>query len=302
MPVLGGFDNAMDRILLLGANGQVGWELSRSLLPLGDVTALTRNQCDLSDMAALANVLRNLRPDIIVNAAAYTAVDQAEINTEMAMCINAEAPAVLADEARRLGALLVDYSTDYVFDGAKSEAYVETDTPNPINVYGRSKLAGLQAIKKSGCRHLIFRVSWVYGGRGSNFVKSMLRLAKDHTELNVVEDQVGAPTSADLIADVTSQVLTLTRRGLGEEGVFHLAPSGETSWYGFAQAIFDHVSSVTGSTVPRLSPIKAIEYPALAQRPANSRLNTAKIERTFGLYMPRWQTSMKRIIEEVIKP
>jgi len=291
----------MAKILLFGEDGQVGWELKRSLSVLGELTAPSMNDCDLSDKAKLKSVIRNLCPDIIVNAAAYTAVDQAETDIETAMCINAEAPAILAEESRKINALLVDYSTDYVFDGAKSHAYDETDEPNPVNIYGFSKLAGLQAIQKSGCRHLIFRVSWVYGSHGNNFVKTMLRFAKERSELKIIADQIGSPTPADLIADVTALAISLIQNGKGEEGVFNLVPTGEVSWHGFAEAIFNHAAQFTNDTAPKLLPIETSEYPAMAKRPFNSCLNTDKLEQAFGFYMPNWQWPLKHIIEEIVK-
>ena len=301
-PVLtrNGFKGSMVNILLFGANGQVGWELCRSLLPVGELTALAREHCDFTNKDMLVNSVREVQPDIIVNAAAYTAVDKAEEDVATAQLINTGAPAILADEAKSLGALLVDYSTDYVFDGTKQEPYVETDEINPLNEYGRSKLAGQHAIENSGCRHLIFRVSWVYSSRGNNFVKTMLRLGEQRNELRVVSDQVGSPTPADLIADVTAQALTLIRTGKGEEGLFNLVPAGETSWYGFADEIFSHAAKIRDFKAPELAPVSTSEYPAPARRPLNSRLDTAKLEHAFGVCMPAWQIPMKRIIEEII--
>jgi len=291
----------MAKILLFGEDGQVGWELKRSLSPLGELTAPSLSDCDLTNKKKLVSTVRDLCPDIIVNAAAYTAVDKAETDIEAAMRVNAEAPAIMAEEARNLGALLVDYSTDYVFDGTKPNAYVETDTPNPINIYGSSKLAGLQAIQQNGCRHLIFRVSWVYGSHGHNFVKTMLRLAKERSELKVVADQIGSPIPADFIADITAQAICSLQKGDGEEGLYNLAPAGKTSWCEFAEEIFKNLERLTNSSVPKLFPIETSEYPAPAQRPVNSCLNTEKLERIFGFYMPIWQLPLKRIIEEVVK-
>jgi len=291
----------MTKILLFGEDGQVGWELKRSLAALGEIIAPSLKECNLSDKEKLESVVRDVCPDIIVNAAAYTAVDQAEKDTQTAMSVNADAPAILAEEAKKINALLVDYSTDYVFDGSKPKAYVETDTPNPINVYGSSKLAGLQAIQQSGCRHLIFRVSWVYGVHGNNFVKTMLRLAKERSELKIIDDQIGAPTPADLIADVTALAISLIQNGRGEEGVFNLVPTGEVSWYGFANAIFKYVKEYTNDTTPKLLPIETSEYPTPAKRPINSCLNTEKLQRSFRFHMPNWQQPLKHIIKEIVK-
>ncbi|MGK2915719.1 MAG: dTDP-4-dehydrorhamnose reductase [Porticoccaceae bacterium] len=290
-------------ILLLGAQGQVGWELCRALAPVGRINAIGRSQCDLTDVDAVVELIRSRRPDLVVNAAAYTAVDRAETEPALAMRINAELPAVLAAEAKRLGALLVDYSTDYVFDGGKTTPYVEIDETNPGNVYGRSKLAGLRAIEASGCRHLVFRVSWVYGARGANFLKTMLRLAGERTELRVVADQIGSPTSAEFIADVTAQTLSLLGRGKGDEGVFHLAPAGETAWHGFACAIVEE-ARMAGAKLAlgaaHIVPITAAEYPLPAARPPNSRMDCGKLVRTFGLHLPHWADALPRIVEEAV--
>ena len=296
-----GLRHNMDKILLLGVNGQVGWELSRSLLPLGDVTALSRSECDLANKDELVSKIRTLRPSIIVNAAAYTNVDKAEADQETAMCINAEAPAILAEEAKRLDALLVDYSTDYVFDGTKSDAYLESDIAHPVNVYGRSKLAGLQAIQQSGCRFLVFRVGWVYGRHGNNFVKTMLRLGQEKEELSIVSDQIGSPASADLIADVSAQTISLNRSSGGIEGVFNLVPTGTTSWYGFADVLFNYAAQISDFKQPKLIPIKSNEYITPAKRPANSCLNIEKLQNVLGLNLPAWQVPLKRILDEIVR-
>jgi len=288
-------------ILLLGANGQVGWELSRSLSTVGAVHAVTRQECDVSDPAALRTLIHTRRPSIIVNATAYTAVDKAESEPDKARAINVEVPALLAAEAKASGALLIDYSTDYVFDGSTRDVYLESDATAPLSVYGQTKLEGLRAIEASGCRHLVFRVSWVYAARGGNFLRTILRLAREREQLSVVADQFGAPTPADLIADVTAQCLMLLRNGKGSEGVYHLAPSGETTWHGFASAI---VREAVAAGIPlKLLPenIRAIttaEYPTAAKRPANSRLDTNKIRSTFGLALPSWERPLPRIIRE----
>lgn len=294
----------MTPILLLGKDGQVGWQLQRSLAPLGRVTAVGRAECDLSDLDGLRALIRAEKPKIIVNAAAYTAVDKAESEPQLAQRINADAPAVMAEEARALGALLVHYSTDYVFDGRKREAYVETDAPNPLSVYGRSKLAGEQAIAATGCRALIFRTSWVFGARGNNFVKTILRLAGEGSPLRIVDDQIGSPTPAAMISSVTGLVLAAVRRGESlPEGarLYHLAAANPVSWCGFARAIVDCASRTPGfSGLPAPESIAAIgtaDYPLPAPRPANSRLDCSRLEADFGLEMPDWQPYLARMLQ-----
>ena len=250
----------MNKILLTGANGQVGWELARSLAPLGEVIARNRATLDLTDSAAVAVAIKEVRPDIVVNAAAYTAVDQAEREPDLAMKINAEAPAVMAEAAQKLGSLLVHYSTDYVFDGVKQGAYTEEDMPNPLGIYGRSKLAGEQAIQLSGCRHLIFRTSWVYGLRGKNFLRTIQRLAGERNEISVVDDQVGAPTWSRMIAEATALAL----RSEPESGIYNLTAAGVTSWHGFAKAILE-AQQWRGN----LTAIMTDAYPLPAKRPVN---------------------------------
>lgn len=289
----------MAKLLLFGANGQVGRELSRSLLPVGDVYAVRRGQCDLTDKDAIMRTVREVRPDVIVNAAAYTAVDRAESEEDVAMAINGKAPGVLAQMAKEAGSLLVDYSTDYVFDGEKKLPYVETDRPCPLNVYGRSKLAGLQAIEQSGCRYLVFRVSWVYGRIGKNFVNTMLRLAGEKPELKVVADQWGSPTPADLIADITAHALMM-KRSEREEGLFNLAPRGETNWHEYAAFIYQVYRQLTQKKIPEVIPVTSAEYPVAASRPKNSRMNTHKIQEVFGITLPDWRTPLQRIIEDTI--
>ena len=281
------------RILLLGRHGQVGWELERALAPLGEVKAYDRAGLDLADAPRLAAAVRALQPEAIVNAAAYTAVDKAESEREAAFAVNATGPRVLAEEARRIGALLVHYSTDYVFDGEKRTPYVEDDATHPLSVYGASKLAGEEAIRKAGCRHLILRTSWVYGPRGKNFMLTMLRLAKERPELRVVDDQVGAPTSSIEIARATAQVLAHAARSPELSGLFHLAAQGETSWYGFAQAILARAGIAT--------PIFAIpteDYPTPARRPRNSRLDCSRLRETFGVTLAPWQDGLAEAIAE----
>ncbi|MEQ7919220.1 dTDP-4-dehydrorhamnose reductase [Xanthomonas sp. WHRI 1810A] len=294
------------KILLLGKGGQVGWELQRSLATLGELVSLDRHgenglSGDLADLQSLRQTVRQVAPDVIVNAAAYTAVDGAESDAEMAHLINAEAVALLADESARLGCLLVHYSTDYVFDGSGSQPWRELDEVAPVNAYGSTKLAGEQAILNSGCKHLIFRTSWVYGALGNNFAKTMLRLAKDRAQLNVIADQVGAPTGADLIADVTAIAI---RHAWGDDkvsGIYHLAASGFTSWHEYATLVIDLGRSLGESlAVERITPIPTEQYPTPARRPLNSRLDTAKLCRTFSIHLPDWQSGVTRMLKEVL--
>ncbi|SAL13909.1 dTDP-4-dehydrorhamnose reductase [Caballeronia udeis] len=282
-------------ILLTGVNGQVGFELARSLQGLGKVVALDRNHLDLGDLDQVRRVVREVKPTLIVNPAAYTAVDKAETDAATCLRANAEAPGVIAEEAKRLGAALVHYSTDYVFDGAKDGPYEETDLTNPQNVYGRSKLAGEQAIAASGCDHLIFRTSWVYGTRGKNFLLTMLRLGAERNELSVVADQFGAPTWATTIAALSAHVLSQAAAGTSNwwhenSGVYHLTASGSTSWHGFAQAIFDNSSL---EKKPSVTPIPAASYPTPAARPANSRMSNEKLFTAFGLKAPDWDDALR---------
>ncbi len=296
------------KILLLGKDGQVGWELQRALSPLGEVVACNCHEADLEQPESLRQLVRSVAPQIIVNAVAYTAVDRAESEPDRAMCINAESVGVLAEEVKRLNGWLVHYSTDYVFDGSKQGAYLETDVTAPQSVYGQSKRAGELAIEASGCNHLILRTSWVFAARGNNFAKTMLRLAKDRAELKVVSDQIGAPTSAELIADVTALALyrlqhdqTLAERA---SGIYHLVASGEVNWHGYAQYVIGEALRL-GATLDalpeRVHPISTAEYPLPASRPTNSRLNTQKLRDTFGVILPSWQTHAQRMITEIIQ-
>lgn len=292
------------KLLLLGKDGQVGWELQRSLSPLGNVLALGRSQCDLSDLGKLKEIIRKFNPQVIVNAAAYTAVDKAEADLELAYTINRSLPALLAAEASTSGAWLVHYSTDYVFDGSKADAYVEDDTPHPLNVYGKSKLAGEQQIMLSGCKHLILRTSWVFSAHGANFAKTMLRLAAERSELKVVGDQYGAPTSAELIADVTALCLVrlLLKDDCALQGIYHLTASGYTSWHGYAQYVIEQ--AMQGGHALKCLPaavvsIPASDYPVPAKRPYNSRLNSSKLQQIFGLSMPPWQLHVQRMLGEL---
>ena len=297
----------MTRILLLGRNGQLGWELQRSLAPLGRLTALGRAQANLEKPATLRDAIRNNAPDLIVNAAAYTAVDKAEAEPDAAATVNSQAVGVLAEEAKKLGALLVHYSTDYVFDGSKSGPYTEDDAPNPLSVYGRTKLEGDRAIQASGCRHLIFRTSWVYAARGGNFVKTILRLAGERDELKVVADQIGAPTSAELLADVTALcagfVTHCPERFAGVAGTYNLAASGETSWHNYAQFVVENAVRLglpLKLASAAIRPIATSEYPLPAQRPLNSRLATDKLRSVFGIELPHWQIHLERVIAELV--
>ncbi len=284
------------KILLTGASGQVGHELARSLQGLGEVIAVDRARMDLADLDQVRDVIRSLRPDLIVNPAAYTAVDRAEAEPELAWRINAEAPEVMAREAKALGAALVHYSTDYVFDGSKAGAYVETDATGPINVYGKSKLAGEQAIAAAGIAHLILRTSWVFGMRGNNFLLTMLRLAKERGALQVVSDQVGAPTWSRTLADSTALALAQARAGGAawweqNSGVVHLCSQGQTSWYGFTEAII-----AAAGIECKLTPISSDAWPAAARRPRNSVLDTAKFRERFG-NLPEWQAALRLCLE-----
>lgn len=292
------------RILLLGSTGQLGWELARTLMPLGRVIAPDRGHCDLANVDTLAAQVDACKPDVIVNAAAYTAVDKAEQAPAVAMAINAHAPELLAVAARRHGALLVHYSTDYVFDGGKPGPYTETDAPNPLGVYGRSKLAGEEAVRAAGADHLIFRTSWVYAARGKNFLRTILRLAGEREALRIVADQFGAPTWARLIAQVTALALQqdLARRGQGafDSGTFHLTAAGETSWHGFASAIVAAARSHDPALLCRtVMPITTAQYPLPAARPANSRLDGARLRARYALDMPPWDDGLRLCLGEI---
>jgi dTDP-4-dehydrorhamnose reductase len=271
------------KILLTGRNGQVGWELERSLNGLGEVVAFDRTRLDLADPDQIISAVRSVRPDVLVNAAAYTAVDRAESEPDTAHAINAFAPGLLSEEAKKLGALLVHYSTDYVFDGTKRGAYSEKDAPNPLNIYGRTKWAGERAVQAAGGRHLILRTSWVYAPRGKNFLLTILRLAKERKELRVVDDQIGAPTTSAMIAEATARILTCA----DPHGLYHLSASGRTSWHGFAEAILRGA----GFGIP-VMPIPTSQYPTPARRPANSLLDNTVLERHFEIRVPVWEEGL----------
>jgi dTDP-4-dehydrorhamnose reductase len=294
------------KIFLLGKDGQVGWELQRALSPLGELVACGRQEADLEDIDRLRQLVRQTQPDVIVNAAAYTAVDKAESESAKARRINAEAVGALGEEADQLNAWLVHYSTDYVFDGAKSSPYEEEDSTHPLSVYGETKLEGEQLIRQSQGKHLIFRTSWVYAARGGNFAKTMLRLAKERSELKVVADQHGAPTSAELIADVTALVLHRIDQLAGSTpalaGTYHLAASGDTTWHGYAQHVLELAQTngaILNAGPGAVLPISTEAYPVPAARPKNSRLNTTKLTSTFNLHLPHWHYHVQRLVDEL---
>jgi len=293
------------KILLFGKVGQLGWELNRSLQPLGDIVALDIGEVDFSKPESLRQIVRDINPDVICNAVAYTAVDKAEEEEELAMKINGISPGVLAEEASRVNALLVHYSTDYVFDGTKTSPYVETDKPNPLNAYGRTKLAGEIAVQSSGCDYLIFRTSWVYASRANNFMLTMLKLAQEKEELSIVSDQIGAPTSARLIADTTilcvQQALKEKCEGVFLSGLYHLTATGKTSWCGFTEEIVKLSRNSLNIKLKELNPILTSDYPTPAQRPMNSQLAQAKLESTFTIEIPDWQKALSLCIEDLIE-
>ena len=294
-------------ILLLGKGGQVGWELQRSLSVLGTVTALdfdsTEHCGDFSNPAGVAETVRDLRPDVIVNAAAHTAVDKAESEADFARTLNATTPGAIAQEAAKLGAWLVHYSTDYVFDGSGSRPWVETDAPAPLSVYGRTKLEGEQLIAQSGARHLILRTSWVYAARGGNFAKTMLRLAQERERLTVIDDQWGAPTGADLLADVTAHAIRHLQRRPEDAGLYHLVAAGETNWNEYAEYVLAVAARhpVAEKIIAKeVAPVPTSAFPTPAVRPHNSRLDTTKLRSTFGLALPHWQTGVARMLTEIL--
>lgn len=295
------------RIVLFGGGGQLGWELQRSLAPLGDVVVPARDHAqwpgDLARPDTLRRTLAALRPSLIVNAAAYTAVDRAESEPELAHAINAAAPAVMAAEARALDATLVHYSSDYVFDGRGSRPFTESDQPAPLSVYGRSKLEGEEAVRASGCRHLVFRTSWVFAARGGNFARTILRLAAERESLRVVSDQIGAPTGAELLADVTAHAVRALQARPELGGTYHLAASGETSWHAYACRVVEAAARRGRPLRTRPETIEAIPtsaYPTAAARPLNSRLDTTRLQAAFGLHLPRWEVGVDRVLAELL--
>jgi dTDP-4-dehydrorhamnose reductase len=295
------------KILLFGPNGQVGWELQRSLAPLGALIALDRRSRnglsgDLTDENGLREAIQVVNPDVIVNAAAYTSVDQAESEPMLARTVNVRAPEIMAQEVRKINAMLIHYSTDYVFDGTGNTAWREDDVPNPMNVYGQTKLEGEEAVVSSGCRYLIFRTSWVYAARGRNFLHTILNLAACRDQLQVVNDQIGAPTGAELIADVTSHALRSLKQDCSLSGRYHLAAAGETSWWGYARFILEQAITVGHRVIVQaegIHPVSSLEFPTLAKRPGNSRLDTSCLEQTFGLHLPDWKDGVAHLIREL---
>ncbi|MEO7335642.1 MAG: dTDP-4-dehydrorhamnose reductase [Caldimonas sp.] len=296
------------KILMLGKNGQVGWELQRALAPLGEVVALDFDSpgplsADFSKPESLAATVRSVRPDLIVNAAAHTAVDRCESEPDVARALNATSPGVLAREAAAMGAWLLHYSTDYVFDGSGDLARDEDAPTGPLSVYGQTKLEGERAIRESGCKHLILRTSWVYAARGGNFARTMLKLATERDLLNVIDDQIGAPTGADLLADVSVHMLRMAMPRPELSGTYHAVASGETSWHGYARFVIDFARA-TGRPIKvapgAIVPIPTSAYPTPAERPRNSRLDTSRLRRTFGLSLPPWQVGVERMLIEIL--
>jgi len=295
------------KILLVGCNGQVGWELQRSLALLGALTACDFDspeplRADFAQPESLRALVQRVQPQVIVNAAAHTAVDKAESEPDLARTLNATAPGVLADEAKRSGALLVHYSTDYVFDGSGSAPRTETSPTGPLSVYGRTKLEGEQLIAGSGCAHLILRTSWVYAARGGNFARTMLRLAAERDALNVIDDQIGAPTGADLLADITAHAIRRVLEQPQLQGLYHCVAAGETSWFEYARCVIEWARA-RGQNIKvapeAIAPIATSAYPTPAQRPLNSRLDTRKLQTAFGLHLPHWQQGVQRMLTEI---
>ena len=294
-------------ILLFGKGGQVGWELQRSLSVLGTVTALDHDSADhcgdFSNPEGVAATVRALRPDVIVNAAAHTAVDKAESEPELARLINATTPGAIAREAAQLGAWMVHYSTDYVFDGSGTTPWVETDATGPLSVYGRTKLEGEQLIQQATPRHLILRTSWVFAARGGNFAKTMLRLAQERERLTVIDDQWGAPTGADLLADITAHAIRHLAQHPEDAGLYHAVAAGETTWNGYAKFVIEHASKAHSAikiVAKEVAPVPTSAFPTPATRPHNSRLNTSKLQTTFGITLPHWQTGVARMLTEIL--
>lgn len=297
----------MMNILLLGKGGQVGWELQRSLSVLGNVTALDHDSTDhcgnFANPTGIADTVRALRPDVIVNAAAHTAVDKAESEPDFARTLNATTPGVLAQEAAKLGAWLVHYSTDYVFNGQGTQPWTETDATGPLSVYGQTKLEGEQLIQASGCQHLILRTSWVYAARGGNFAKTMLKLAQERERLTVIDDQWGSPTGADLLADVTAHAIRHLQQRPQDGGLYHCVAGGETNWHAYASHVIEAAQRLSPNMVVKatdIAPVPSSAFATAAQRPHNSRLSTAKLQATFGLTLPTWQQGVNRMLAEIL--
>jgi len=295
------------KILLFGKGGQVGWELQRSLAPLGELVALDFDSQELcgnfTDLEGLAATVAAVRPDVLVNAAAHTAVDKAESEPELAHTLNALAPGVLAQAAKALGSLMVHYSTDYVFDGSGRRRWKESDTPAPLNVYGRTKLEGERLVARHCPNHLIFRTSWVYAARGANFAKTMLRLAGERDKLTVIDDQFGAPTGAELLADVTAHAVRAVRRNAPLAGLYHLTAGGETSWHGYARFVIEQAARsgvALKAGADAVQPVPTSAFPTPAERPRNSRLDTSRLEAAFDLRLPAWQQGVSRMLTEIL--
>jgi dTDP-4-dehydrorhamnose reductase len=293
------------KILVTGRNGQVGFELERALAPLGAVVAVDQSECDLSNADAIRELVRSVAPDVIVNPAAYTAVDRAESDPATAFAVNAHAPGVLGEEAARLGAMVVHYSTDYVFNGTKEGAYSEQDRPDPQSVYGRSKYEGELALAQANPRHLILRTSWVVGAHGGNFAKTILRLAGERDRLSIVADQFGAPASAALLADLTAHLVRQYQREQSPfpYGTYHVTSSGETSWYEYARFVIEEAlaaGQTLKATAGEVAPLTTAEYPTPAKRPANSRLDTTRFRETFGLQLPPWQEGVRHVLQQIL--
>ena len=296
------------KVLLFGKGGQVGWELQRALRPLGELVALDFDSptlhADFSRPEGLAETVRQVRPDVIVNAAAHTAVDKAESEPALAEALNATGPAVIAKEAAALGALLVHYSTDYVFDGSGSTARDEDAPTGPLSVYGRTKLQAEEAIRASGCPHVILRTSWVYGARGGNFARTMLRLAGEREKLTVIDDQIGAPPGADLLADITAHAIRACRANPALGGTYHAVAAGETSWHGYASFVIDwaRANGLPLKVAPgAIEPVPTTAFPTPARRPLNSRLSTQRLQQAFDLVMPPWQDGVERMLTEAFR-
>jgi len=301
------------KIVIIGRNGQLAWEANRRFQGLGEIICIGRPELDLLDLNVMREEIRRIQPNVIVNAAAYTAVDQAESEPEAAMKINSEAPAAMAEEVKRLGALFITYSTDYVFDGKSATPYTESDSLSPLNVYGGSKLNGERAVEAVGGNYLIFRTSWVYGARGKNFLKTILKLAAERPELKIVDDQVGAPTWSRDLADATRKIIeqlaaqsSSAKTSIGEalgdrRGIYHMTSAGSVSWYGFAAAIVEEMGKrgLSNGALAKLVPIPGSEYPTPAARPHNSRLCNEKLKNAFGVMLPPWRESLAAVMDEL---
>lgn len=296
----------MKKILVTGMNGQVGFELMKTLAPLGKVIGVDVKECDLAQSAMIDALLDRVKPDIIVNPAAYTAVDKAESEPTVAHAINAQAPKTLARQASRRNIPIIHFSTDYIFDGTKEESYVEDDTPNPKSVYGKTKWLGEEAVRQNAAKHVILRASWVFGAHGVNFLKTMLKLSKERDKMSIVSDQIGAPTSARMLAEVTAEIVKqlLQEFSYRKYGTYHLVADGETSWYGYAKYVVEQANALgmeTKLTPKNIKAIKTKDFPLPASRPANSRLDTAKVKETFGVTLPTWQSEVDLVLSELIK-